>query len=76
MTNFADKFKKRFDTVKKFTEETFADFVAENEIQKVRIEICKTCDNFFAPTKQCLKCGCFLLPKTALKKSKCPIDKW
>ena len=43
------------------------------EIDK-RLEICSTCSS----NKEgwCQSCGCYLKVKTAVKKSKCPEDKW
>ena len=46
------------------------------ELAKTRMEICKTCPHLFAPTKQCKKCGCFMLIKTKLASQTCPIGKW
>jgi hypothetical protein len=59
----------------------------ENDIAKMRYEICKgdsvyhPCENYIRLTGQCKKCGCFLKAKTKIYKrgghiEKCPINKW
>lgn len=48
----------------------------DEEIRKERYEICKSCEHFFKPTKQCRKCGCFMELKTMLAKAECPVGKW
>lgn len=49
---------------------------ASEEIQNSRIEICKNCEYYFAPTTTCKKCGCFMMIKVKLLNAKCPMDKW
>ena len=49
---------------------------SSKEEAETRYEICKTCPELLKTTKQCKKCGCFMLTKTKLKKSTCPINKW
>ena len=41
-----------------------------------RMKICLQCEHFLKMTKQCKKCGCFMIIKTRLPNSTCPIDKW
>lgn len=41
-----------------------------------RYEICKTCDLFFKPTRQCRECMCFMNVKTKTHSATCPIGKW
>lgn len=41
-----------------------------------RLNICKTCPEFFSLTTQCKKCGCFMAAKTKLESAKCPLNKW
>lgn len=41
-----------------------------------RLNICKMCPEFIDITKQCKKCGCFMVAKTKLESAKCPIGKW
>ena len=48
----------------------------DKEERLSRLAECKECEHFFAPTKQCLKCGCFLKLKVRYEESFCPIGKW
>lgn len=41
-----------------------------------RIKICLQCEHFLKLTKQCKKCGCFMIIKTRLPNATCPIGKW
>jgi hypothetical protein len=41
-----------------------------------RYLICRECDRFFAPTRQCKECGCFLALKVKVKSQSCPLGKW
>lgn len=59
-----------FDFFKKSTE------YVPVEIQESRYSICTECEHFFAVSKQCLKCGCFMHLKTKLAHAECPIGKW
>ena len=45
-------------------------------IYSKRMDICNKCEFLFTPTKQCMKCGCFMEVKTKLKDAYCPIEKW
>jgi uncharacterized paraquat-inducible protein A len=45
------------------------------EIER-RMSICQECEFFLPKQKRCMKCGCFLRWKTALRSQKCPIEKW
>jgi hypothetical protein len=47
-----------------------------SEASKVRLDICKSCPELTKITMQCKKCGCFMVAKTKLEISKCPIGKW
>lgn len=46
------------------------------EAAAARYEICKGCEFLQTMTKQCLKCGCFMVAKTKLDNARCPIGKW
>jgi hypothetical protein len=48
--------------------------IASDEVQKQRIDICRSCDNY--KIFYCDKCGCALSLKTKMSKAKCPINKW
>ena len=41
-----------------------------------RMKICLQCEHFLKLTKQCKKCGCFMIIKTRLPNATCPIGKW
>ncbi|HUB92166.1 MAG TPA: hypothetical protein VMA74_20750 [Dyella sp.] len=45
-----------------------------------RLAVCRTCsERGFAPvikSEICKKCGCFLIAKTKLLDSHCPLNKW
>lgn len=41
-----------------------------------RMKICLQCEHFLKITKQCKKCGCFMIIKTRLPNATCPIGKW
>lgn len=45
-------------------------------VQEERLEVCRGCEFLFAPTMTCKKCGCFMLIKSRLTGSTCPVGKW
>jgi hypothetical protein len=49
---------------------------AEKELAEQRYSICNECPELIKLTKQCKKCGCFMLAKTKLQLSTCPLGKW
>jgi hypothetical protein len=49
---------------------------ASEELSTNRYEICQSCPELIKLTKQCKKCGCFMVAKTKLQKASCPIGKW
>jgi hypothetical protein len=50
---------------------------ARAEVIEHRRQICDNCE-FMAskPARRCLKCGCFVSPKTTLNGERCPDGKW
>lgn len=50
--------------------------IDDEEIIKYRMSICNSCPNLIKNTKQCTKCGCFMVAKTKLKNAECPINLW
>lgn len=50
--------------------------LVDDENAKKRLEICKLCFFYDGNNYRCSKCGCFMIPKTKLKSSSCPIQKW
>jgi hypothetical protein len=49
---------------------------ADEEVAKERYSICKACPELIKLTKQCKKCGCFMVAKTKLQGAVCPLGKW
>lgn len=49
------------------------DLVDESSCSK-RLEICRECEKLNEGT--CLACGCFVEIRAALKKGRCPYNKW
>ena len=50
--------------------------IVPKEIQKSRLKECEGCYHYQKGMKRCMQCGCFLVPKTALSMSFCPLQKW
>jgi len=48
----------------------------EEEVAKMRYDICLECPELISLSKQCKKCGCFMVAKTKLKTATCPLSKW
>lgn len=49
---------------------------ADEEDAEKRFAICKVCPELIKLTKQCKKCGCFMVAKTKLAAATCPLGKW
>jgi len=49
---------------------------ADKELSDSRLNLCLACPELINLTKQCKKCGCFMLLKTKIESAKCPIGKW
>ncbi len=49
---------------------------ADEILSKERYGICRSCPELIKLTKQCKKCGCFMIAKTKLQKATCPLGKW
>jgi hypothetical protein len=49
---------------------------APAEVAEERFSICKACPELIKLTKQCKKCGCFMVAKTKLQGAVCPLGKW
>lgn len=67
--SFLDKLKQRVKDIEEAT-------IADEQLANSRLDICNSCEFLFQPTKNCKKCGCFVVAKTKLKQQKCPINKW
>ncbi len=46
---------------------------APEELYRHRLQICETCENLLSGT--CLKCGCYVEMRAAIKTNHCPYDK-
>lgn len=56
---------------------TLEEELAENKRQgKIKLDICKQCENFNHTTKFCGVCHCFMPAKTRIPGLHCPIEKW
>lgn len=51
------------------------EYVSE-EISSSRYNLCNQCPEFLNVTKQCKQCGCFMVLKTKMLESSCPLGKW
>lgn len=45
-------------------------------VSKERMAICRVCEHFNSFTNQCNQCGCFMVVKTKMLSSECPVGKW
>lgn len=50
--------------------------IARPEVADARLNICNSCEFLFQPTKNCKKCGCFVVAKVHGATAKCPENKW
>lgn len=50
--------------------------ISDTKIVENRMSICEGCPHLMKMTKQCEKCGCFMVAKTKLKNAECPIGLW
>lgn len=51
-------------------------FKVTDQVQEMRMSICRQCDQFYEPLKTCKKCGCYMVAKAYLPSSRCPLNKW
>jgi len=51
-------------------------WVKRKEQAKKRLDICVTCDKYESNTTRCQECGCFMIAKTLIPFSECPLNKW
>jgi hypothetical protein len=49
--------------------------IEDNEANR-RYSLCLECPELINLTKQCKKCGCFMVIKTKIEASSCPLGKW
>jgi hypothetical protein len=75
MTNAWEEYKKNLGDTRPWDFLSPKTEYATKEVAQSRYDICKTCE-FFLPTKQCTKCGCFMKAKVTLAHAECPEHKW
>ena len=51
-------------------------FFVNKEVYKERLDICKSCDDYFKPTGSCKVCGCFMRIKASISVMECPKEYW
>lgn len=77
--SFLNRLQEKVVTVKKKIAEEDSEsqsHFTEHGVSTARMDICRQCDHFISVTTTCKKCGCFMILKSKLKESKCPIGKW
>jgi hypothetical protein len=50
--------------------------IVKAEVSQQRYNICKSCSEFRKITRTCKVCNCFMVLKTKLISSECPLGKW
>jgi hypothetical protein len=70
-----EKLKNKMDALAKEAK-NIKHILAPDDIKENRLKICNACEHRIQSLNVCNKCGCFLLGKTKLAKSHCPIGKW
>ncbi len=66
--------KAAFKTVSDYLETVDRALFADDNTRKQRLEICRDCDYLISGI--CLKCGCYVEIRAALKDKSCSYDKW
>lgn len=56
------------------TAATTGKLMADQNLTKVRREICSNCEHQI--NNRCQKCGCFIGAKTSIHAANCPIRRW
>ena len=51
-------------------------FFVKDNVYKDRLDICKKCEYYFAPTGQCKRCLCFMKIKAKIGPMECPQKYW
>ncbi len=51
-------------------------FFVNKEVYKERLDICRSCDEYFKPTGSCKVCGCFMRIKASMGIMECPNEYW
>ena len=47
-----------------------------DDVQEIRMDICKACPSWDKRFNRCTECGCQMKVKVALTSSECPLKKW
>lgn len=73
-TNFFDRIKMFFSTLKNWAKNGFK---FEDDKESLRkLEICLACPELKQPQRQCGVCGCMMEKKTKMMGASCPLKKW
>lgn len=59
-----------YETVKDYLANLSQDLKVSDDVYEKRLEICKSCENLISG--MCLKCGCYVELRAALRDKKCP----
>ena len=51
-------------------------FFVNKKTYKERLDICRSCEFYFAPTGNCKVCGCFMRIKASMGVMECPKEYW
>ena len=51
-------------------------FFVNKEVYKERLDICRSCDDYYKPTGSCKICGCFMRIKASIGIMECPKEYW
>lgn len=61
------------EAVKEYISTLGEEIKAPEELYKTRLEVCRGCENLLSGT--CLKCGCYVEMRAAVKGNRCPSEK-
>jgi hypothetical protein len=73
---FNNKLKNLINLIEKKSAESLETIRVDENIREIRLNKCNSCEYLYKPTKNCQKCGCFVVAKTWLRDTSCPIKKW
>ena len=63
-----------FKTVSDYLETVDKSLLADGNLRNSRLSLCKKCEYLISGL--CLKCGCYVEIRAALKAKACPYEKW
>lgn len=71
-----DKLKNKIEQTVSEVGGTWDSTASRSDAMIIRMDHCKSCDEFIKLTQMCSKCGCFMKFKVQMKNAKCPLGKW